>query len=175
MLKSIIVGPDYELAKQLEQALLEVGHIGVVRKVEGYPTAVELLRILRAHAPDLIFVNTDVLRLALELAGHIEKHYPGLQVVAFNRTCEQFALLEIMRAGVREYLTFPFDRQVVTESVARLAHIAERRSPVFQSTDLLYAFLPSKAGVGTSTLALNSSLALSRMPDCESLLLDLDF
>ena len=174
MLKSIVIGPDYELAKQLEQALSEVGHVGVARKVESYPAAVELARILRAHAPELVFVNTDVLSLALDLIGHIEKHFPGLQVVAFNRKCEQHALLEVMRAGVREYLTFPFDTQVVGEAIGRLADIAERRSSVFQSTDLLYAFLPSKPGVGASTLALNSSIALSRVPDCDSLLMDLD-
>jgi hypothetical protein len=102
MLKGVIVGPDYELATQLEQALFEVGHVGVVRKIESYPTPVELFRILRAHAPDLIFVNTDVLSLALDLVGQIEKNFQGLQVVAFNRKCEQHSLLEVMRAGVRE-------------------------------------------------------------------------
>jgi pilus assembly protein CpaE len=151
-----------------------VGHVGVVRKIESYPTPVELFRILRAHAPDLIFVNTDVLSLALDLVGQIEKNFQGLQVVAFNRKCEQHSLLEVMRAGVREYLTYPFDHQVVGEAVARLADIAQRRSPIFQSTDLLYAFLPSKPGVGASTLALNASISLSRVPDCDSLLMDLD-
>ena len=50
--------------------------------------------------------------------------------MAYNRHCEQFALLEVMRAGVREYLTFPFERQVVSESVARLAQIAEKVGPL---------------------------------------------
>jgi pilus assembly protein CpaE len=173
-MKSVIIGPDYELSKQLEAALLDLGNIVVSRRVDAYPSPVELLRILRAHAPDVILVNTDVLSMSLDLVTEVEKNFPGVQVVAFNRVCEQHALLEIMRAGVREYLVYPFGRQTLRDAIARIAEIAQRRPPSFESTDRLYAFLPSKPGVGASTVALNTSIALSRIPGCETLHIDLD-
>ncbi len=174
MLKGVIIGPDLELAKQLERSLVETGHVGITRKVEAYPPHVELGRIIRAHAPELVFIDTDVLSLALNLIAFIEQTFPGVQVVAFNRVCEQHVLLEVMRAGVREYQVYPFNGETLREAIVRLADIAGRRPPVFESTELLYAFMPSKPGVGASTLASNASIALSRLPDCETLLTDLD-
>ena len=38
----------------------------------------------------------------------------------------------------------------------------------------MFAFLPAKAGSGATTIAVNTSLALSRMPDAHVLLADLD-
>ena len=46
--------------------------------------------------------------------------------------------------------------------------------PVFESTDSVFAFLPAKAGSGATTIAVNTSLALSRLPDTNVLLMDLD-
>ena len=42
----------------------------------------------------------------------------------------------------------------------RLAQILELQPPSIESTESLFAFLPSKAGVGCSTVALNTSVAL---------------
>ena len=50
----------------------------------------------------------------------------------------------------------------------------ERKPPSIESTDLLLAFIPAKAGVGCSTIALNTSIALSQLPDTKTLLADFD-
>jgi pilus assembly protein CpaE len=79
-----------------------------------------------------------------------------------------------MRAGVREFLAPPFNRQHVSELSARLSETAEKRPPEVENSDLIFSFLPSKAGVGASTVALNTACALSRLPDMDVLLADFD-
>jgi pilus assembly protein CpaE len=49
-----------------------------------------------------------------------------------------------------------------------------KKPPSIESTDLLFSFLPSKAGVGTSTIALNVSMAISSLPETKALLCDFD-
>ncbi len=50
-----------------------------------------------------------------------------------------------------------------------------KSKPAFiDSTDNVFSFLPSKAGVGASTIALNAAVALSRQPNADVLLSDFD-
>jgi pilus assembly protein CpaE len=174
MLRAIIVSPDKELGGGLEDLFFELGQIGVTRNLERYPTALELTRVMRAHAPHVIFVDISELPKALALVGEVEAAHPGVQFVAIHRVCEQQTLLEIMRAGIREFLAPPFNRQTVLDLAARLREAADKKPPPIESTDMVYAFLPSKAGVGASTVALNTACALSRVPKTNVLLADFD-
>jgi Flp pilus assembly CpaE family ATPase len=57
------------------------------------------------------------------------------------------------------------------ESVKKLLH---QRPTVHESTNQIFSFLPSKAGVGASTIAVNVSAALARRPNTRVLLSDFD-
>ncbi len=174
MLRAIVVSPDRELSERLEDLFCQLGQIAITRSVDRYPTALDLTRIMRAHSPHVIFVGISDLNAALELVREVETSNPGVQFVAIHRICEPPVLLELMRAGVREFLAPPFESQTVIEVIERLRENAEKKPPVTQDSDLIFSFLPSKAGVGASTLALNTACALSRLPDMEVLLADFD-
>ena len=63
---------------------------------------------------------------------------------------------------------------MLADCVNRLREALDKRPVVMDSTDLLFAFLPSKAGSGTSTIAVNAAMAMSRLNDTRVLLTDLD-
>lgn len=174
MLRGLIICPDEGLAERLEGALADLGMVAVTRKMTHYPSAIELLRFLRAHAPQLIFLSVASLVKAMEVAAEIEKHTPGVQIFAINETCDPQLLLELMRAGIREFGSLPFDRYTLGESLQRISDALETRPAEMEVTDQVFSFLPSKAGVGTSTIALNAAMALSRLPNSNVLLSDLD-
>ena len=111
---------------------------------------------------------------AQEVVKFLETEAPGLQIVAIHRNCDAKLLRETMRVGVREFLPDPFERHAVVESVGQLKTLLERHPAVHESTSDIFSFLPSKAGVGTSTLALNVSAAIARRPDTHVLLCDFD-
>lgn len=159
---------------RLERALAEVGRVGVVRTVEHYPDLVELTRLLRAAAPEVLFLGTESMTRAAELVKQIETTAPGVQVVAISRAADPEIILESMRAGIREFLALPFQQHHLENAIARVEDQAMKRPPAFQTSDLVFSFLPSKAGVGTSTIALNVAVALSRVPDTRVILSDFD-
>src|SRR5207247_8072682 len=127
-----------------------------------------------ATAPEIVFLSLETRQAALETAKRIEEQSPGLQVVAINRTCDPPTLLETMRAGIREFLSPPFEHQSLLDALQRIADLIAQNPPIFETTDSVFAFLPAKAGSGATTIAVNTSLALSRMPDTHALLADLD-
>ena len=174
MLRAIIICPDVELNERLDTILNDIGIVAVTRMMDHYPNAQELLRFLRAHAPQIVFIGAGAMAKATETVREIEKNTPGTQVIAIGRACDPQLLMELMRAGIREYATFPFDQGVLTEALVRVRETLKAKPAFIDSTDNVFTFLPSKAGVGASTIALNVSVALSRQPDADVLLADFD-
>ncbi len=67
MLRGIIICPHVDLGERLEALLNEMGIVGVIRTLDRYPNSLELVRFLRAHAPQVIFVSTESTTKALEI------------------------------------------------------------------------------------------------------------
>ena len=145
-----------------------------MRVLEYYPDDTELLRLLRSLAPQIVLLNADSVLDAVAVARAVEAGAPGVPVVALGQQPSSGALLEMMRAGVREFLQAPFEATAVQEALARVGEAAERVPRPTDLTELVFSFLPSKAGVGTSTVAVNLSAAIARLPDTRVLLADFD-
>src|SRR5437868_2636646 len=155
MLRGVIICPDRELAKDLADALSATRRVVVVKTLDHYPEGVDLARFLRAAAPQIVFLSVELTQESQELVVRIEAQAPGTLIVAINRTCTPETLLETMRTGIREFLAPPFESEAVLEALGRMEQIIERTPPSIESAHSVIAFLPSKAGVGASTVALN--------------------
>jgi pilus assembly protein CpaE len=103
-------------------------------------------------------------------AGLSEFHvrHPDASVVLVVATLDPRMMLEAMRAGVKECLAEPLTPQVVDEAVRRVL-LGANPEPAGQ----LFAFVGAKGGVGTSTLAANTAVALARSTEGGTLLIDL--
>lgn len=174
MLRGLIISTDQELAERAANSLGEVGNVSIVRYIDHYPSSDELGPIVRAVAPDIAFISIEKMDEVAKVIAILEALAPGIQYVALSRECDPQMLLDTMRSGMREFLSAPFNRQSVFEAMARVADSIEKRPPQIRTTKDIYSFLPAKAGVGASTLALNSAVAMSRVPDTNVCLSDFD-
>jgi pilus assembly protein CpaE len=172
--RSILISADVETGEKLTAALEASGHVEIVRTLDHYPSGVELIRTVRALATDILFIDFGNLKKGLEIIHILEAEGSPLQIVGFDRKLDPAVLRETMRAGVREFLGEPFDGRAVLETLASIKSQLDRRPAVYQSTNQIFTFLPSKAGVGTSTIAANVSAALARRPNTRVLLSDFD-
>lgn len=149
--------------------------VAVVRRLEEYPPQAELVRLLRSLAPHTVILSVESLKEAVSVAHWVEASAPGVQVLALGENCGPEVLLQVMRAGVREFLQAPFRAEAVQEAVRRALESAERAPhSAADLTPYVFSFLPAKAGAGASTVALNMSAALTRLPDTRALLADFD-
>jgi pilus assembly protein CpaE len=174
MIPAIAISPDARLAEDFEAALQSNGKVAIVRHVPKYPDGYELSRLIRAHAPQLVFLSAAGVAEAVRVATELEAAAPGIQVMAIDHSINQRTLIELMRAGVREFVPLESIESELPPALERLIAALERRRPSIESTDLMYSFLPAKPGAGCSTIALNAAVALSREPESRVLLLDFD-
>lgn len=171
---AILICPDLMLAQELQSVASTLPGLMVARVVEHYPESGELTRIIRAVDPRVLFIGTESFTPVSNMVAHLEKTVPHLPVVVFARHPEPTLLIELMRLGVREYLPYPFTHAGVCEVLERVRERLEARPFIQDASDQLYAFLPAKAGVGASTLAVNSAVALGRSCSVTTLLTDFD-
>ncbi|MGA3026863.1 MAG: hypothetical protein ABSF98_19060 [Bryobacteraceae bacterium] len=174
MLRGIIICPDADVTDRLESALADLGLVSITRVLDHYPNSLELMRFVRAHAPHVIFLSTESMTRATELVRELDQRVPGIQTVAVSRVCDPQLLLECMKVGIREFTSLPIDVRSLGEALNRLHGVVEAKPPSIETTEQVFTFLPSKAGVGTSTIALNTAMALSGAPDTNVLLTDFD-
>jgi pilus assembly protein CpaE len=158
----------------LTTALEATGHVNVTRKMDDYPEAGDLIRSVRANAADVLFVDFAIVEKALAIVKLIEARASQVQIVAFDEHADPDVLRQSMRAGVREFLMDPFQREPVMETLANIKELLDRRPVVHESTNQVFSFLPSKAGVGTSTIAANVCAAMGRQKNTRVLLSDFD-
>jgi len=173
MLRTVIISPSRSLTDELQPALTGLP-IAIVRILEHYPAESELVRLLRNLTPQLVLLSVESVPEAAAVARAVEIHLHGVPVVAVGQHSRPDVLLEMMRAGVREFLQSPFEPAAVQAGLDRVREAAERAPRSADMTDKVFSFLPSKAGVGTSTIALHMSAALARSPDTRVLLMDFD-
>ncbi len=174
MIPALILSPDAAYAAALEEALAAIGGIGVVRKLAAYPAEHEFVRVIRAHGPQLFFVDVLGLDEALAAIAVIDANAPETHVIACGREPDQAVLIALMRAGVREYVLLPGGTAELAGAVRRCAEALEKKPPATSATDRMFTFLPSKPGVGCSTVSLNAAVALAELPKTHTLLMDFD-
>jgi pilus assembly protein CpaE len=174
MLRCIVICPDQKLAARLESAINATGEVSIGRSLYAYPNATDLVRTLRAQAPEIVFLSFESVDRALELVKFLESESEGVQIIAVHSSMDPKVLRESMRSGVREFVAEPFDRQSVFDALKTVNELIQRKPPTIEASNQIFAFLPSKAGVGTSTIALNVSAAMARRPGMNVLLSDFD-
>lgn len=179
MLRTILICPDPELAARLRHALEPFrNELAVSAVVEHYPDADEFEKLLRTHTPDALFVNFREAARGVSIARYLERQGSSIQVIAVDRKLDADRMRESMRAGVREYLADPFEADALRETMDRVAEYAAEHPAEHPVSEQLLSFLPARAGVGATTLALNIAHALGDLTKegqrRQTLLSDLD-
>src|SRR5260370_27103593 len=122
MLRGAVICPDRELGDRLVSAILESHQVGIVRRMESYPNAVELGRFMRAAAPEIIFLSIESKQASLEIARQIEELVPGTQIVAVNRPSDPPPPLWTMQSCVRGSLSSPFQFLHLNQGLPCICH-----------------------------------------------------
>jgi pilus assembly protein CpaE len=168
-----LIGPSEERRGAAMRAL--AGSQGnEIREFNTYPPSLDdVPKVLDRHY-DVVLMDLDAdPEYALELVESICATGP-LTVMVYSEKSDPDLLLRCMRAGAREFLTFPLDSNVVAEALVRAA----ARRPLVKSTKKaagrLLTFIGAKGGAGATTIACNFAVALAQDPNQKTLLIDLD-
>ena len=166
---------DDEMWRLLDLFAGSTGLIQLRARVRDYRSAQDpdaLLESLGNPTPDICLVDFDKDRhSAAIVAERIHSGLPETAVFAVSSQTHPEAILEAMRSGCGEYLVKPLDREQLVKAIARIG--SRRKEKQEQGRAQVLAFMGSKGGCGTTTLATQLGALLASSFSRNSLLLDL--
>jgi pilus assembly protein CpaE len=163
--KVLVVAAQPALQLQISNMLRHDGH-----EILTAADAQEGLRRWAADRPELIALDDDLPGPSgLELVGRIRRAEPAgmhTPIVLLGGTNDVDAKVRALRAGADDYLGKPIHPQELSARVrgllSRFSRPVQAVAPRQQTVGRVQAFYGAKGGVGTTTLAINTAIALHR-------------
>ncbi len=171
-LRVAILDADSQRRSAAAEALSQIDSLAVT-KVPIFPTGVNDLAQILQSPYDVVLLNVDGDQdLAFDLADSISAD-SRINLMAYTSQDNMKVVVQLMRAGAREFFTVPFDMVEVADAMDRAAKrcVITNREP--RGSSRLFVFMGAKGGCGVTTLAANFALALAQESKGETLLIDL--
>ena len=152
---------------------------------------VPFVEISHGHLEELRTVNPEMVFLDLEhdpdlgckLAQFLVETNPARRLVAVGGKANPEFLMQVMQAGVSEYLPKPVSHDALEAAIGRLrrklvgampSKNGHAPAPARREPGRLYAFFAAKGGAGSTTVATNVAIQLHRLTGKRTVLVDLD-
>lgn len=172
VLRLAIVDPNDKTRADLKGMLLGMDSIWLEAEASRYEFFSDV--ISQTH-PDIAFVGLDSgPDKALELVAAISQQSPNTIVLVASSSTDGQLILRSMRAGAKEFLTYPLSLE---DLVAALERISQQK---FGGRDgrgracTVVALAGATGGVGTTSLSVNLASAWAKDPRKSVVLVDLD-
>lgn len=173
-MRTILICPHEKLKKKFEAAVAE--HRGVVlsKALSEYPNSDVLRRLVRAWAPEVIFIDLEDAGPAEVVNRQLEGEFPGIQRIGVHSSQDPSTFRVALRLHMHEVLIAPFHRAQIDDVIAQAASFRKLNPTLVPVSNHFFAFMPVKPGVGASTLAANTTWAYGRLQKSQVLLADFD-
>jgi pilus assembly protein CpaE len=168
-LAAALIVPDARRRRRLAEALAG-SQFTVAREFGTWPSPEdlsEIARICRVAVVDLDEDTEQALRAIENLCGRDI----SMTVMAASSRNEVGLMRRSMQAGAREYLIEPLLPEAVAEAFARAF---ARHHTQEKNTGKTLVFVPSKGGVGVTTIAGNFALALTKESGAKVVVVDMN-
>ncbi len=159
MIQVAVLSNDPHLEEALRSAGLKAGRINMDALADA---------TRGGSAPAALVVDIRGDRQLPPGLAAFRKQNAGTGIVLVAASLDPHMMLEAMRAGVTEYLQEPITTQALDQAVRRVLVDA-----VPEQLGRIVAFVGAKGGVGTTTLAVNTTTTLARSAASEVLMVDL--
>jgi len=164
---------DAETDKLLHECVtqLALGQGTIIRG--GIAKAVEYLG--QHRSPHILIVDISGIDLPVSRINELaEVCEPGVAVVAIGNRNEIGLYRDLLQAGVADYVVKPLNTQLMAKALASgRAHTGDA-SPIHKKLGSMVAFVGTRGGVGTTTLAVNMAWYLANRQSRRVALVDLD-
>jgi pilus assembly protein CpaE len=173
VLSIAVVDPDLERRNLVSSALCALRSSTVLPRVTTLADARDS-GLLTNHGFDVVLIAVDGNEeLALKTIEAVCRAGRSTPMAYAQRTGDEL-LIRCMRAGVREFLVYPFAPGVIEDAFSRSASRGQLAPDTKRAAGKSFAFLGAKGGSGVTTAACNFAISLAQESKRETLLIDLD-
>ena len=168
----VLVDPHEETRTSLQRLISGIDSVWLSEVCINYETA---SRSILDNPPDLAIVVLDGdPDQALSSIQAITSGKPGLVVLAASKVRDTEAILRVVRAGAREFLTLPVDIDEILGAIDRFVRPLKPHNDKSRNIPHVIAVAGAAGGVGCTTLAVNLAAILARNSSQSVVIADFD-
>ena len=171
-LSIVLIGPDEQRRRAIAKVLSGCP-VAQIRELPSYPADLDDLPRMLGQNCDVVIVDLDSNpEYALEIVESIFACGSATVFVCSAQGSLDMAV-RCMRAGSREFLTFPLNPATLADALARISIRGSSTPPARKTAKKLFVFLGAKGGCGVTTIAANFAVLLAQESRQPTLLIDL--
>jgi pilus assembly protein CpaE len=148
------------------------GQLGGLLRAAAVPVRVTDDRFPREGvSPDVVVVDGRTAS-AMQTVERVRVASPNATIFFVAQDAAPDLILQSMRSGANEFLTWPPARETLDDAIRRMTARLEA-APGDRSPTTTLVFFGAKGGVGTTTVAVNCAVELARLSKRATLIVDL--
>jgi pilus assembly protein CpaE len=166
-----LMGPEEGRRNGVARALAG-SQARVTRELTAYPSLDEVQLLLESDF-DVVIVELDSdVEHALDLVEAISAD-SSVTVMVYSTRSDAAMLVRCMRAGAREFLSFPISPGIMEEAMVRAMVRRPAARSVKKAAGKLMVVIGAKGGSGVTTIATNFAVAIAQESRESTVLIDL--
>ncbi len=169
MFSAVLFSSDRGAARLIEEAARASEEVCIYNALYAFPSSYELLRMLETFKPDIVFIEIGQNGEGPALAQAARVIRPDAAIIGFSPSGQEEDLIHARGSGIQEILCSPLTPGNFGQTLIRA--MRQARPPLEEN---LLAFLPAKAGSGSTTIGLNVAGCLANDLDQKALLMEAD-
>src|SRR5712692_7731308 len=169
MFSAVLFSSDRDAARLIEEAARASKEVCIYNALYTLPSSYELLRMLETFKPDIVFIEIGQNGEGSTLSQAARVIRPDAAIIGFSPSSQDEDLIHARGSGIQEILCSPLTPANFEQT--RIRAMRQARRPLEKN---LLAFLPAKAGSGSTTVALNVAGCVANDLDQKVLLMEAD-
>ncbi|MEM6331160.1 MAG: AAA family ATPase [Planctomycetota bacterium] len=172
LLRLAIVDPNDATREALKSALLGLETVWLEAECSRYAFFKD---VVEQTTPDVAFVSMDDdPTQAVALVEQLAREKPDVSLLVASSSTDGNLILQIMRAGAKEFLTQPLKPEDLAAALQRVARVKFGETGGSSRGCKVIAVAGATGGVGSTSTAVNLGCALAADPANSVVLVDLD-
>jgi pilus assembly protein CpaE len=168
-----IVDSNFERRNAVAGIVCALRSDGKIPKVTTLPD-VGNSQLLMHQGFDVVLLAVDLEKEAALKTIEALCHAGTATPMAYSQSTQDDLLIRCMRAGVREFLLYPFASGVIEEAFGRMTSRVQLAPDTRRVMGKSFVFVGAKGGSGVTTAACNFAVSLAQESRRSTLLIDMD-
>ncbi len=160
---------DSRLAKSIMSDLLNIPNVEAIQWFDGMgekgTTAVKTV----PHV--IMFDDHPDSQMVINRIRIFRERYPQAAFFVVTANQNPLHIVEVMKAGVAEYLVTPIEPKVLSNAVEEIRAKLANAGKIARGS--IYSFISSKGGLGSTVVAVNTAFALAQQKGVQVALFDM--
>lgn len=171
-ISTVIISDEFSTKEVLKLFVGEFDNLETIDDFNNYSDIFNILASSKGKSLLIVDLSTNKIK-NLDFILQVTKECKNCKVLALSDNPSVELIIEVMRAGAKEFVPVPIIKNEFFEAIKKL--VTEMNEPVKKNKCKIISVFSNKGGIGKTSLATNLALELAKITKENIALIDLNF